>query len=220
MVMHPPGYLSGVRELTKKYGVLLIADEIAVGVGRTGSMFACEQEQVVPDLLCLGKALTGGYLPLAATIANDRIYNAFLGDALSGRTLHHGHTYSGNPLAAAAALATLDLFDEERTLEKLGPKIARLGEHLGELAKHPHVATTRQRGLIGALELTRDKASGEPYALSERRAWRVCREARKRGVWLRPLGDVLYVMPPLAISHNELVHLMTTLAQSIESITS
>jgi adenosylmethionine-8-amino-7-oxononanoate aminotransferase len=219
MVMHPPGYLRGVRELTERYDVLLIADEIAVGMGRTGTMFACEQENVVPDFLCLGKGLTGGYLPLSATLTHDRIYNAFLGDPLSGRTLHHGHTYSGNPLAAAAALATLDLFDEEQTLENLKPKIERLGRRLCNLAEHRHVSTTRQRGLIGALELTSDKATGAAYPPAERRAWRVCREALIRGVWIRPLGDTLYVMPPLAISADELDFLMNTLAAAITSVT-
>lgn len=219
MVMHPPGYLRGVRELTRQYDVLLIADEIAVGLGRTGTMFACQQEDVVPDFLCLGKGLTGGYLPLSATLTNDTIYDAFLGDALSGRTLHHGHTYSGNPLAAAAALAALDLFEEERTLEKLPAKMDRLGEHLRALAEHPHVAGMRQRGLIGALELTADKASRTPYPPAERRAWQVCREALARGVWIRPLGDTLYVMPPLAISLDELDFLMDTLAAAIDAAT-
>jgi adenosylmethionine-8-amino-7-oxononanoate aminotransferase len=219
MVMHPAGYLRGVRELCDRYDVLLIADEIAVGMGRTGTLFACEQENVVPDFLCLGKGLTGGYLPLAATITHDRVYDAFLGDPLSGRTLHHGHTYSGNPLAAAAALATLDLFDSERTLEMVRPKIERLGEHLCKLAEHRHVATARQRGLIGAIELTPDKAAGAPYPPAERRAWRICREALSRGVWLRPLGDTLYVMPPLAITLDEIDVLMRTLADSIEEVT-
>jgi adenosylmethionine-8-amino-7-oxononanoate aminotransferase len=219
MIMHPPGYLRGVRELTKKYNVLLIADEVAVGFGRTGTLFACEQEEVVPDFLCLGKGLSGGYLPISATLSHDEIYNAFLGDYSAHRTLHHGHTFSGNPLAAAAALATLDVFDEEQTLAKLPPKIARLGEHLCRLAEHPHVATTRQRGLIGALEFTPNKASGLPYPAAERRGWQVCRETLKQGVWLRPLGDVLYVIPPLAISIDEIDLLMNTLAGAIDGVT-
>jgi adenosylmethionine-8-amino-7-oxononanoate aminotransferase len=219
MIMHPPGYLAGVRELTKRYNVLLVADEIAVGMGRTGTMFACEQESIVPDLLCLGKGLSGGYLPLAATLANDCIYSGFLGEFHQGRTLHHGHTFSGNPLACAAALATLEIFEHERTLQKLPAKIARLADHLCELAEHPHVARTRQRGLIGALELTPDKATGLPYPTHERRAWRVCRETLTRGVWLRPLADVMYVMPPLTISMEEIDVLMETLASAIEIVT-
>jgi adenosylmethionine-8-amino-7-oxononanoate aminotransferase len=220
IVMHPTGYLRGVREVTKEFGVLMIADEIAVGMGRTGTLFACQQEEVVPDFLCLGKGLTGGYLPMAATITHSEIYRAFLGGFAEARTLYHGHTYGGNPLAAAAALATLDVFDEEQTLAKLPTKFAQLGEHLCRLADHPHVIRTRQRGLIGALELTPDKSTGIPYPAEQRRAWRVCREALARGVWIRPLADVLYVMPPLAISLDELDFLMETLAAAIDVVTS
>jgi adenosylmethionine-8-amino-7-oxononanoate aminotransferase len=182
-------------------------------------MFACEQEDVVPDFLCLGKGLSGGYLPIAATISHDTIYRAFLGAFHEGRTLHHGHTFSGNALACAAALASLDVFEKEQTLAKLPAKVARLGEHLCKLAEHPHVARTRQRGLIGALELTPDKSTGLPYPATERRAWRVCRETLANGVWLRPLADVLYVMPPLAISSNELDVIMNTLWESVDSTT-
>jgi adenosylmethionine-8-amino-7-oxononanoate aminotransferase len=219
MIMHPAGYLAGVRELTRRYGVLLVVDEIAVGMGRTGSMFACEQEQVVPDFLCLGKGLSGGYLPLAATLTNNDIYSAFLGEFHEGRTLHHGHTFSGNPLACAAALANLEVFEAEQTLEKLPAKIARMADHLCLLAEHPHVARTRQRGLIGALELTPDKSHGLPYPAHERRAWRACRETLARGVWLRPLADVLYIMPPLAISLDDIDFMMETLAAAIERVT-
>jgi adenosylmethionine-8-amino-7-oxononanoate aminotransferase len=219
MVMHPPGFLRGLRELTQQYGVLMIADEVAVGFGRTGKMFACEQEGVVPDLLCLGKGLSSGYLPIAATLTNETIYKAFLGKYNEGRTLHHGHTFSGNPLSCAAALASLDVFDEEQTLARLQAKIERLGEHLCRLAEHPHVATARQRGFIGALELTPNKASGGPYSATERRGWRTCRETLAHGVWLRPLGDVLYVMPPLAISIEELDKVMDTLAGAIDTVT-
>jgi adenosylmethionine-8-amino-7-oxononanoate aminotransferase len=183
-------------------------------------MFACSQEAVVPDFLCLGKGLSGGYLPMAATLTNDAIYKAFLGKFYEGHTLHHGHTFSGNPLASAAALASLDVFDEEQTLAKLPAKIDRLGEHLCRLAEHPHVATTRQRGLIGALELTANKAlGGAPYPFEERRAWRVSRETLAQGVWLRPLADVLYVMPPLSITLDELDIVMNTLSGAIDVVT-
>jgi adenosylmethionine---8-amino-7-oxononanoate aminotransferase len=219
MVMHPRGFLKGLRDLTRSYGVLLIADEVAVAFGRTGRMFACEQENVVPDFLCLGKGLSGGYLPIAATLTNNTIYNAFLGEYHQGRTLHHGHTFSGNPLSAAAALASLEVFDDEQTLSKLPAKIARLGEHLCKLAEHRHVATARQCGLIGALELTTDKTQGIPYPAHERRAWQVCRESLKCGVWLRPLADVLYVMPPLAITMEDLDLIMETLTASIDVVT-
>jgi adenosylmethionine-8-amino-7-oxononanoate aminotransferase len=219
MIMHPAGYLRGVRELTNRYGVLLIADEVAVGFGRTGTMFACEQESVVPDFLCLGKGLTGGYLPMAATLTNDKIYSAFLGPYHTARTLHHGHTFSGNPLAAAAALASLETFELDDTLAHMPPKMARLEQHLCTLAEHPHVSTTRQRGLIGALELTSNKRTGAPYPAQERRAWQVCRETLARGVWLRPLADVLYVTPPLAISTAEIDFMMNTLTAAIEVVT-
>jgi adenosylmethionine-8-amino-7-oxononanoate aminotransferase len=174
---------------------------------------------VVPDFLCLGKGLTGGYLPMAATMTHEEIFNAFLGTWTEARTLYHGHTYGGNPLAAAAALASLEVFDEEQTLAKLPAKIKRLDDHLRELAEHPHVATTRQRGLIGALELTPDKSRGVPYPAEERRAWWVCRETLRRGVWLRPLADVLYVMPPLSISMEELDIVMSTLTAAIDAVT-
>ena len=157
--------------------------------------------------------------PLSATITHRDIYDAFLGKHHEGRTLHHGHTFSGNPLACAAALGSLDVFDEEETLAKLPAKISRLSQRLCELAEHPHVATTRQRGLIGALELTPSKSSGLPYPATERRAWRVCRETLANGVWLRPLADVLYVMPPLAISLDELDQIMDTLTAAIDRVT-
>ena len=219
MVMHPPGFLRGLRELTQAHDVLLIADEVAVGFGRLGTMFACEQEGVVPDFLCLGKGLSGGYLPISATVTNKRIYRAFLGEFYEGRTLHHGHTFSGNPLAAAAALASLEVFEEEQTLEVLPEKIARLSDQLWRLGEHPHVSSTRQRGLIGAIELTPHKSSDLPYPANERCAWRVCRETLAQGVWLRPLADTLYVMPPLAITIDELDTMMNTLAAAIDSVT-
>jgi adenosylmethionine---8-amino-7-oxononanoate aminotransferase len=219
MVMHPPGYLRGVRELTRKFDVLLIADEIAVGMGRTGTMFACEQEQVVPDFLCLGKGITGGYLPLSATITNLTIYSAFLGAWSEGRALYHGHSYGGNPLASAAALANLDVFREEDTLAQLPAKIERIGDYLCKLAEHPHVRDVRQRGMIGALELVQDKSSGTSYPVADRCAWRACRAAFEGGVWLRPLGETLYVMPPLAIQGDEIAHLMSTLAAAIDEVT-
>lgn len=204
MVMHPPGYLRGVRELTAKYNVLMIADEVAVGMGRTGRMFACEHEQVQPDLLCIAKGLTGGYLPVAATLATTEIWQAFLGEYAESKTFFHGHTYGGNPLGCAVALATLEVFEEEQTLTRLEPKIARLREHLERIAQHPHVGHVRQRGLIGAIELVQDRATKQGFAWTEKRGLRVCEHAIQNGVWLRPLGNVVVLMPPLAVSLDEL----------------
>jgi adenosylmethionine-8-amino-7-oxononanoate aminotransferase len=219
MILHPPGFLRGLRELTTKYDVLLIADEVAVGMGRTGTMFACEQENVQPDLLCLAKGITGGYLPLAATLATDRIWQAFLGSYESSRTFFHGHTYGGNPLGAAAAIATLEVFEQEQTLANLQPKIARLREHLERIAQHPHVGDVRQLGFIAGIELVRDRATHEPFPWGERRGQRVCNHAIEQGVWLRPLGNVVVIMPPLAISLDELERICVAVEGGIDSAT-
>ena len=219
MIVHPAGFLRGIRELTRDYGVLLIADEVAVGMGRTGRMFACEHEQVTPDFLCVAKGLTGGYLPLAATLTTDEVWQAFLGDYADCRTFFHGHTYGGNPLGASVALATLDVFDEEQTLEKLQPKIDRLRAHLQRIATHPHVGDVRQCGFMAGIELVRDRRSKEPYAWEEQRGIRVCDYALTEGVWLRPLGSVLVILPPLAISLNELDRICEAVERGIEHAT-
>jgi adenosylmethionine-8-amino-7-oxononanoate aminotransferase len=219
MLVHPPGYLRGLAELARRYGVLVIADEVAVGCGRTGRMFACEHEQVTPDFLCLGKGLTGGYLPLAATLATSEVWQTFLGSYVESRQLFHGHTFSGNPLAAAAALASLEVFDEERVLAKLGPKIDRLAGHLAHLAQHPRVGDVRQCGMIAGIELVTDRTTGNPFAWEDQRGMAVCRHARERGVLLRPLGDVIIVMPPLAISIDQLDQIMTAIEHGIEAAT-
>jgi adenosylmethionine-8-amino-7-oxononanoate aminotransferase len=211
MITAPDGYLRRVREVTRANNVLLIADEVAVGCGRTGSLFACSQEGVTPDLLCLAKGLTGGYLPLAATLATDAIYNAFLGPAEAGRTFYHGHTYTGNPLGAAVALASLDLLEAPTGLAALPAKVERLTSHLDRLRALPVVGDVRQRGLLAGIELVRDKRTRERFPPEERRGARVCRLAREQGVLLRPLGDVLVVMPPLAIDRSLLDHLGTVL---------
>ncbi|HWA97154.1 MAG TPA: adenosylmethionine--8-amino-7-oxononanoate transaminase [Pirellulales bacterium] len=218
MIAHPPGYLRGLATLARRYDVLLVADEVAVGFGRTGTLFACEQEQVTPDFLCLAKGLTGGYLPMAATLTTPEIYQAFLGVAADNRQFFHGHTYGGNPLAAAAAVASLEIFDEERTLWKLRPKIARLGEHLARLAAHRHIGDVRQCGLAAGIELVRDQATGEPFAASERRGWRVCLAARSEGVLIRPLGDTIVVMPPLSISLEELDRLLFAIERAMTAV--
>jgi adenosylmethionine-8-amino-7-oxononanoate aminotransferase len=208
IVVHPPGYLRTVRELCDRYGVLLICDEVATGFGRTGTMFACEQENVAPDLLCLAKGLTGGYLPLAATLATERIYEGFLGAPEEKRTFFHGHTYTGNPLACAAALASLEVFERERTLERLQPKIELLGELLDPVSAQPGVAEVRRRGLMVGIDL----GVHDPRL---RMGHRVALEARRRGAIIRPLGDVVVLMPPLAISKGDLRRLVKITAESI-----
>jgi adenosylmethionine---8-amino-7-oxononanoate aminotransferase len=213
MLVHPEGYLSGVRELCDRHGVLLILDEVATGFGRTGRMFACERENVAPDLLCLAKGVTGGYLPLAATLATERIYEGFLGEFEEFRTFFHGHTYTGNPLACAAALATLDVFEEERTLERLEPKLALLSELLEPLAGHPAVREVRRCGFMVGIELV-------DYPLTVRMGHRVTLEARRRGAIVRPLGDVVVLMPPLAISAGDLRRLVSITGDAIEAATS
>jgi adenosylmethionine---8-amino-7-oxononanoate aminotransferase len=219
MIMHPPGFLRGVRQMCTKYDVLLVADEVAVGFGRTGRMFACEHEGVTPDFLCLAKGITAGYMPLAATLTTDEIWQAFLGTYAESKTFFHGHTYGGNPLGAAVALANLQIFEEERTLEEIQPKITRLAEHLTRIGGHAHVGEARHSGLIGAVELVRDKATKEPYPWEERRGWRVCQSALAEGVLIRPLGNVVVIMPPLAISIDELDRICHAVERGIEKAT-
>jgi adenosylmethionine-8-amino-7-oxononanoate aminotransferase len=210
MLVHPPGYLRAARELCDRFGVLMICDEVATGFGRTGTMFACEQEDVAPDLLCLAKGLTGGYLPLAATLATERIYEGFLGAAEEQRTFFHGHTYTGNPLACAAALASLEAFEQERTLERLQAKIELLSEELEAVAAMPEVAEVRQSGIMVGIDL------GE-HDPALRLGHQVTLEARKRGAIVRPLSDVIVLMPPLSISDSELKRLIAITAESIEA---
>jgi len=212
MLVHPEGYLHAVRELCDEHGALLICDEVAVGFGRTGRMWACEHEAVAPDLLCIAKGITGGYLPLAATLASERIYEGFLGEHNDFRTLFHGHTYTGNPLACAAALATLDVFEEERTLDRLQPKIALLAELLAPIAARPDVAEVRRRGFMTGIQLA-------DYPVELRIGHRVTLEARSRGAIVRPLGDTVVLMPPLAISEGDLTRLLEIVAASIEAAT-
>ena len=212
MIVHPDGYLRRVRELCDEHGVLLICDEVATGFGRTGTMFAVEQEGVAPDLMCVAKGLTGGYLPLAATLTTAAVYEAFLGEHAELKTFFHGHTYTGNPLACAAALATLEVFESERTLETLAPKIARLGALLAEhVAPLPVVAEIRRRGFMSGIEL-----GGFP--VEDRIGHQVTLAARERGAIVRPLGDVVVLMPPLAISEAELERLVRVTAAAIAEV--
>lgn len=210
ILVQPPGYLRAVRALCDAHGVLLICDEVATGFGRTGTMFACEQEDVAPDLLCLAKGLTGGYLPLAATLSTEAIYEGFLGTPEEQRTFFHGHTYTGNPLACAAALASLDVFESEHTIERLQPKIALLGERLEEIEAMPEVAEIRWRGFMVGIDL----GAHDP---SLRMGHRVTLEARERGALVRPLGDTVVLVPPLSISSEDLDRLLSITAESIEA---
>jgi adenosylmethionine---8-amino-7-oxononanoate aminotransferase len=212
MIVHPDGYLRAVRELCDEHDTLLICDEVATGFGRTGRMWACQHEDVAPDLMCIAKGLTGGYLPLAATLASERIYEGFLGDHTDYRTFFHGHTYTGNPLACAAALATLDVFEEDRTLDRLQPKIDLLADLLAPIAARPDVSEIRRRGFMTGIEL-----SGYPPHLKI--GHRVTLEARKRGAIVRPLGDVVVLMPPLSISETDLTRLLEITTAAIEAAT-
>ncbi|MHC4472553.1 MAG: aminotransferase class III-fold pyridoxal phosphate-dependent enzyme, partial [Planctomycetota bacterium] len=179
--------------------------------------FVCEKEGVVPDLLCIAKGLTGGYLPLAATLATERVFEAFLGPPEEGRTFFHGHTYTGNALGAAAALATLDIFEKDRVLEALPAKIAHLEARLGDLESLPAVGEVRRYGLAAGIELVADRGTKEPFPPGERRGMRVCSRARDEGVFLRPLGDVIVLMPPLSITPDEIDLLVDAIARSIRA---
>ncbi len=204
MVVHPPGFLGGLAKLCMEFGCLLIADEIAVGMGRTGTMFACEHESVTPDFLCIGKGLTGGYLPMSATLTSHRIWQAFLGSHEDSRSFLHGHTYGGNPLAAAAAHATLDIFEMERTLKTLPAKAGVLRNGLNALRSHPEVGDIRQVGMIAAIELVSDKVLKTPIPWQMQRAGQVCSQVLKKGVWLRPIGNVIPIIPPLSATESEI----------------
>lgn len=218
IIVWPEGYLKGVRELCNKYNVLLIADEVATGFGRTGKMFACEHENVVPDIMCLSKGITNGYMPLAVTLSTDEIYNAFLGEFKDLKTFFHGHSYTGNPLACAAAIASIDLFEKEETLKNMQPKISLLEDKLKEISDLPNVGNVRNKGLIAGIELVKDKTSKEPYPWEEKMGWKVAYRAREEGVLIRPLGNVIVIMPPLSISIENLNRLMDVIKRAIIAV--
>jgi adenosylmethionine-8-amino-7-oxononanoate aminotransferase len=219
MLKQPAGYGAYLRKITKKYNVLLIADEVATGFGRTGKMFACEHDNVSPDLFCVAKGITGGYLPLSATLTTETIYDAFLGDIAEFKAFFHGHTYSANPLACAAALANLKLFKKERTLEKLEQKIEVLSHELWKMRRLEHVGDIRQAGFMVGIELVKDTATKESYPVAEKRGIRVGVLARKHGVLIRPLGNVVVLMPPLSITVPELKKLCRVTRECIEEAT-
>lgn len=219
MLTAPPGYLKRIRDLCTRFNVLLIADEVATGFGRTGRMFACEHEGISPDLLTISKGLTGGYLPLAATLTTEEVYRAFLGAYGEWKTFFHGHSYTGNPLGCAVALANLEVFRAERTLARMRPRIAALSRFLRPLSRLPHVGDVRQRGYIVGIELVVDRTTGEPYPLTERIGHRVAMEARRRGLLIRPLGNVVVLMPPLITPLQDLARMVATVQNSIQAVT-
>jgi len=219
ILVHTPGFLRHVRQLCTEFDIPLIADEVAVGFGRTGTMFACDQEGVSPDFLCLAKGLTGGYLPLAATLTTERIYSAFLGQPTEGRTFFHGHTYTGNALGCAAGLASLQLFDDNHVLENVKATSTRIAERLAVLRNHPHVGEVRQKGLMIGIELVQDCDGLIPYDAKLRLGHQVTLAARKRGVILRPLGDVIVLMPAPAMPVELIDRLCDVAIESIEEAT-
>ncbi len=215
-IVHPGGYLAEARRLCHEDGALLVADEVASGFGRTGKMFACEHENVTPDLMCVAKGLTGGYLPIAATLTTEKIFEAFLGDYPEKKTFFHGHSYTGNQLACAAALASLELFQKRNIFSELPRKIELLRKGLEKFRELPHVGDVRQCGFIGAVELVRDKSMKEEFPYEARIGAKVCRRARDKGVLLRPLGDIVYFIPLYCITDAQLGHLLTAALESIQ----
>ncbi|MCP5468019.1 MAG: adenosylmethionine--8-amino-7-oxononanoate transaminase [Deltaproteobacteria bacterium] len=218
MRLQPPGFVSAVRELCDEFNVLMICDEVATGFGRTGKMFAVEHDSVRPDLLCLAKGITGGYLPLAATLTTQEVYSAFEGSYAEFKTFFHGHSYTGNPLACAAALANLEIFEEEKTLQNLPEKIALIAHVMEKVAEQPCVKEVRQLGMMVGIELA--QANGESFPMEQRIANQVCKEAIQQGVLLRPLGDVVVLMPPLGIQLQTLQVLLEITHQALISVLS
>ena len=216
MRMYDPVYLSLLRSACDRYGVHLIADEIAVGFGRTGTLFACEQAAISPDFLCLSKGLTGGYLPLSVVLTHEQVYEAFYAEYTAERAFLHSHSYTGNALACAAARATLEVLRTTPVLERNRRLAAHLATRLQPLVDHPHVAEVRQTGMIAAIELVRDRATGSPWPWQERRGWAIHRHALARGVLLRPLGSVVYFMPPYAITPAEIDLMVEVATQGID----
>lgn len=219
MIVWPKDVLKRLSMMCRKYDVLLILDEVATGFGRTGKMFACEHEGVSPDILCLAKGITGGYLPLAATLATQRVYDGFLFDHKEQKTFFHGHTYTGNPLACAAAIANLDVFQKEQTIKKLAPKIKFLAHQLEQFKRLPHVGDIRQKGFMVGIELIKDKQGRKEYLWQERMGMKVCDRVRRDGVILRPLGNVIVLMPPLSITKAELEKICSVTLLAIKDVT-
>jgi len=220
IITAPDGHLRRVADIARRHGVLLVVDEVATGFGRTGKMFACEHEGIEPDILCLAKGLTGGYLPLSATLATGEVFDAFLARPEEHKTLYHGHSYSGNPLCCAVALANLDVFESEGVLEALPGKVETLAKLLEPLADHPHVGEIRQRGLMVGIELVADRATKAEFPEHLQVGAEVAKATRPRGAIVRPLGDVVVLMPPLAMTEDELARLVSATAAAIDEATS
>lgn len=218
MLTMPPGYLKGFERLCRKYGVLLICDEVATGFGRTGKMFAVEHENVKPDFLCLSKGITGGYLPLAVTLTTEKIYLGFLGKYEEFKTFFHGHTYTANPLGCAAALANLEVFRREKVLDGLPPKIAHLKKELSNLQNLPFVAEIRQLGLMAGIEIVKDKTTGEMFPAEDKVTIKICSACRKYGLITRPLGNVIVVLPPLSITKAEITKMANAIRNAISDV--
>ena len=220
MWAQPAQYVQALSEICRRHGIIFILDEVATGFGRTGKMFACEHAGVSPDILCLAKGITGGYLPLAATLAREEIFSAFLGEYKEFKTFFHGHTYTGNPLGCAVAMVNLELFERERILEKMQPRIAYLRERLQkQFSPLAHVSDVRQWGYMVGIELVEDKARRRNYSAEQRIGYRVIQEARKRSIMIRPLGDVIILMPPLSITDEELASLLDVVYDCIVTVT-
>lgn len=216
MIPQPAGFLKGVEQLARKYDVLLIADEVAVGFGRTGKMFACEHEDVRPDILCVAKGITGGYLPLAATLTTDAIEAAFTGELADRRTLYHGHTYTGNPLACAAALASLALFESTDLLSRIQTSAAVMADRLEVLKGNERVLDVRQRGIMAGIELCESRSQNQPFDFAKRTGAAVCHSMRKKGLIIRPLGDVIVLMPIPAMPQSTLHEMLDIVIETIE----
>jgi adenosylmethionine-8-amino-7-oxononanoate aminotransferase len=219
ILVQPDGFLSSIRKITKANNVLMIADEVATGFGRTGYMFACNKENVEPDFLCVAKGITGGYLPLAATLTTDEVFSAFLGPFDAFKTFFHGHTYTGNPLACSVAIENINLFKKEKTLNKMKSKIALLKKELKQFSDLPHVGQVRQEGFMVGIELVKNRKTKKTYAPKEKIGQKVTQEARRRGVIIRPLGDVIVLMPPLSIEEPTLKRLIDVTYESIRIVT-
>lgn len=215
MRMYHPSYLTGLRALCDEFDVHFIADEIAVGFGRTGTLFACEQANVSPDFMCLSKGLTGGFLPLSAVVTTRDVYEAFYAEYAAGKAFLHSHSYTGNPLACRAATATLKIFRDDPVLERNRVLAAHMASRIAPLVDHPNVADVRQTGMIAAIELVADKATRTPFPAADRRGLRVYRHGLDHGALLRPLGNIVYFMPPYVVTEDEIDFMVDTAIEGI-----